>query len=166
MLLSRHRIGEYMPEVVHRGPDPAAVAVCQDVLDKPGVECVIIRCSRGLSGWDERSNLDLNVIHEAATDSAEPGAALGRAMDRHYRNSFEEPAPSPAPADFSPRAGGQGRGRVFSGRGWRGGSPLRCREVSRCGRGGVLREPTGQPFSWARLAVRLWANQPSPVRMV
>ena len=91
MLLSRHRIGEYMPEVVHRGPDPAAIAVCQDVLDKPGVECVIIRGSRGLGGWDERSNLDLNVIHEAATDSAEPGAALGRAMDRHYRDSFEEP---------------------------------------------------------------------------
>ena len=32
MLVSRHRIGEYLPEVVHQGPDPAAVAVCRELL--------------------------------------------------------------------------------------------------------------------------------------
>ena len=41
MLVSRHRIGEYLPEVVHQGPDPAAVAVCREVLAESGAECVI-----------------------------------------------------------------------------------------------------------------------------
>ena len=43
MLVSRHRIGEYLPEVVHQGPDPAAVAVCREVL----AECAILHGSRG-----------------------------------------------------------------------------------------------------------------------
>ena len=47
MLVSRHRIGEYLPEVVHQGLDPAAVAVCREVLAESGVECVILHGSRG-----------------------------------------------------------------------------------------------------------------------
>ena len=50
MLVSRHRIGKYLPEVVHQGPDPAAVAVCREVLAESGAECVILHGSRGWGG--------------------------------------------------------------------------------------------------------------------
>ena len=90
MLVSRHRIGEYMPGVVHQGSDPAAIAVCREVVEESQAQCVILHGSRGWGGWDEQSDLNLIVIHDAATDGAGPGAALGRAMERHYRDSGDE----------------------------------------------------------------------------
>ena len=71
MLVSRHRIGKYLPEVVHQGPDPAAVAVCREVLAESGAECVILHGSRGWGGWDEQSDLNVIVIHHAAGDEVE-----------------------------------------------------------------------------------------------
>ena len=90
MLVSRHRIGEYMPEVVHQDPDPAAIAVYREVMDESEAECVILHGSRGWGGWDDQSDLDLIVIREAAPGGAGPGAALGWAIDRHYRDSRDE----------------------------------------------------------------------------
>ena len=90
MLVSRHRIGEYMPGVVHQGSDPAAIAVCREIVEESQAQCVILHGSRGWGGWDEQSDLNLIVIHDAATDGAGPGAALGRAMERHYRDSGDE----------------------------------------------------------------------------
>ena len=86
MLVSRHRIGEYLPEVVHQGPDPAAVAVCREVLAESGAECVIPHGSRGWSGWDEQS--DLNLILVCAADDRvgrhSPPGTLGLVKERHY----------------------------------------------------------------------------------
>jgi predicted nucleotidyltransferase len=91
MLMSRHRIGEHMPRVVHQGPDPSALAVCREVLDETGAECVILHGSRGWGGWDEQSNLDLVVIHhDAVSDKGELEARVERAKERHYRDSLED----------------------------------------------------------------------------
>ena len=89
MLVSRHRIGEYLPEVVHQGPDPAAVAVCREVLAESGAECVILHGSRGWGGWDEQSDLNLIVVQRVAADRAgrhgppgNVGAGQGAALPR------------------------------------------------------------------------------------
>ena len=50
MLVSRHRVGKYLPEMVHQGPDPAAVAVCREVLAESGAECVILLPGLGRLG--------------------------------------------------------------------------------------------------------------------
>ena len=87
MLVSRHRIGEYLPEVVHQGPDPAAVAVCREVLAESGAECVILHSSRGWGGWDEQSDLNVIVVQRAAADRAgrhSPPGTLGLVKERHY----------------------------------------------------------------------------------
>ena len=86
-LESRRRIGKYMPGVVHHGPDPAASAVCRDVLEESHAACVVLNGSRG---WDEQSDLNLIVIHGAAADSGRPGGAVARDRERHYRDSFDE----------------------------------------------------------------------------
>ena len=41
MLVSRHRIGEYLPAAVHPDTDPVAAATCREILDDIGAECVI-----------------------------------------------------------------------------------------------------------------------------
>ena len=90
MLVSRHRIGEYLPEVVHQGPDPAAVAVCREVLAESGAECVIQHGSRGWGGWDEQSDLNVIVIHHGAGDEVERDRLRGevvRVKERRYRDS-------------------------------------------------------------------------------
>ncbi len=92
MLVSRHRIGEYLPEVVHQGADPAAVAVCREVLAESGAECVILHGSRGWGGWDEQSDLDVIVIHHAAGDEVERDRLRGevvRVKERRYRDSSD-----------------------------------------------------------------------------
>ena len=92
MLVSRHRIGEYLPEVVHQGADPAAVAVCREVLAESGAECVILHGSRGWGGWDEQSDLNLIVIHHAAGDEVERDRLRGevvRVKERRYRDSSD-----------------------------------------------------------------------------
>ena len=92
MLVSRHRTGEYLPEVVHQGPDPAAVAVCREVLAESGAECVILHGSRGWGGWDEQSDLNVIVIHHAAGDEVERERLCGdvvRVKERLYRDSSD-----------------------------------------------------------------------------
>ena len=92
MLVSRHRIGKYLPEVVHQGPDPAAVAVCREVLAESGAECVILHGSRGWGGWDEQSDFNVIVIHHAAGDEVEGERLCGevvRVKERLYRDSSD-----------------------------------------------------------------------------
>ena len=92
MLVSRHRIGEYLPEVAHRGPDPAAVALCREVLAESGAECVILHGSRGWGGWDEQSDLNVIVIHHSAGDKVERERLRGqvvRVKERRYRGSSD-----------------------------------------------------------------------------
>ena len=50
MLVSRHRIGDHFPEVVHPVADPVAIAVCCQVLEDTGAECVVLHGSRGWGG--------------------------------------------------------------------------------------------------------------------
>ena len=76
-----------MPGVVHHGPDPAAIAVCRDVLEESHAACVVLNGSRG---WDEQSDLNLIVIHGATADSGRPGGAVARDRERHYRDSLDE----------------------------------------------------------------------------
>ena len=68
MLVRRHRIGKYLPGVMHHGPDPAAVAVCREVLAESGAECIILHGSRGWGGWDEQSDLNVILVQRAAAD--------------------------------------------------------------------------------------------------
>ena len=92
MLVSRHRIGEYLPEVVHQGPDPAAVAVCREVLAESGAESVILHGSRGWGGWDDQSDLNVIVIHHAAGDEVERDRLRGevvRVKELRYRDSSD-----------------------------------------------------------------------------
>ena len=86
MLVSRHRIGEYLTEVVHQGPDPAAVAVCREVLAGSGAGCVILHGSRW-GGWDKHSDLNVILVQWAAADRAgchSPPGTLGLVKERHY----------------------------------------------------------------------------------
>ena len=88
MLVSRHRIGKYLPEVVH--PDPVAVAVCREPLEDTGAESVVLHGSRGLGGWDEQSDFNVIVGHEAASEKAEADPMAGsvlRIRNEHYRDS-------------------------------------------------------------------------------
>ena len=92
MLVSRHRIGRYRPEVVHQGPDPAAVAVCRELLAESGAECVILHGSRGWGGWDEQPDLNVIVIHHAVGDEVERDRLRGEAVrvkERLYRDSSD-----------------------------------------------------------------------------
>ena len=87
MLVRRHRVGKYLPEVVHQGADPAAVAVCREVLAESGAECVILHGSRGWGGWDEQSDLNVILVQRAAADLAgrhSPPGTLGLVKERHY----------------------------------------------------------------------------------
>ena len=92
MLVSRHRIGDHLPEVVHPGADPVAVAVCREVLGDTGAECVVLHGSRGWGGWDEQSDINIIVVHEAGVEK--PGAdrlmgAVLRIKSEHYDDSPE-----------------------------------------------------------------------------
>ena len=84
----RHRIGDQMPAVIHPRPDPAAIALCRDLVAATGAECVILFGSRATGGWDEQSDLDLIVVHPAANDDDDRRKAVGRVLarlkERHY----------------------------------------------------------------------------------
>ena len=67
----RHRIGDQMPAITHAGPDPNAIALCQDLMAQAPVDCAILFGSRALGGWDDQSDLDIIVIHQAAGDDAQ-----------------------------------------------------------------------------------------------
>ena len=93
----RHRIGDQMPVVSHAGPDPAAIALCRDLVSEVDVECAILFGSRARGGWDEQSDLDLIVIHQRAGDVEEGrsivGQALGRLREFHYPGYLEYESP-------------------------------------------------------------------------
>ena len=87
MPVRRHRIGDQMPQVVHLGPDPAALALCQDLANLPDMESVILFGSRVGRGWDEQSDLDMIVIHPGAGDNEgkrEVYRTLEEAKERYY----------------------------------------------------------------------------------
>ena len=73
----RHRIGDQMPAITHAGPDPNAIAFCQDLMAQAPVDCAILFGSRALGGWDDQSDLDIIVIHQAAGD-VNGGDKVGR----------------------------------------------------------------------------------------
>ena len=82
-LVRRHRIGDQMPAVSHPGPDPAAIALCRDlVAEVAAVDCAILFGSRARGGWDEQSDLDVIVICQGVGDEEEGRSAAGHAMDR------------------------------------------------------------------------------------
>ena len=84
----RHRIGDQMPAVSHAGPDPNAIALCQDLVAEAAVDGAILFGSRARGGWDEQSDLDIIVIHQSVGDEGEERSVVGHAMDRlrelHY----------------------------------------------------------------------------------
>ena len=92
MLVSRHRIGKYLPEVVHPGTDPVAVAVCREVLRDTGAKCFVLHGSRGWGGRDEQSDINIIVVHEAAAEKTEADrltSAVLRIKREHYKGSPE-----------------------------------------------------------------------------
>ena len=84
----RHRIGNQMPAVVHLGPDPAAVALCRDLVAETDAEAVILFGSRATGGWDEQSDLDAIIIDQGASDGGEERSTildfLWQLRERHY----------------------------------------------------------------------------------
>ena len=82
----RHRIGDRRPRVVHPSPDPAAIALCRDLVAGSDARCAVLFGSRARGGWDEQSDLDLIIIRQGAV-GGETGAldqVLGRLRERHY----------------------------------------------------------------------------------
>ena len=77
-----------MPTVTHAGPDPNAIALCQDLMAEAPVDCAILFGSRALGGWDDQSDLDIIVIHQTADDNSQERSAVGLAVKRlrqlHY----------------------------------------------------------------------------------
>ena len=86
--VKRHRAGEEMPRVVHLDPDPRAVPLCQDLVQEPAVQAVILGGSRYRGRWDEQSDLDIMVILEDGSDAEElkraAAEALAELKERHY----------------------------------------------------------------------------------
>ena len=93
MLVSRHRIGKYLPEVVHPAPDSVAVSVCREAFEDTGAESLVLHGSRGWGGWggwDEQSDFNFIVVHEAASEKAETDRLAGsvlRIRNERYRDS-------------------------------------------------------------------------------
>ena len=94
----RHRIGDQMPALTHAGPDPSAIALCRDlVAEVAPVDCAILFGSRALGGWDDQSDLDIIVIHQAAGDDAQEPSLVGLAINQlrqlHYPGylAYESP---------------------------------------------------------------------------
>ena len=93
----RHRIGDQLPAVSHPGPDPNAIALCRDLVAEAPVDCAILFGSRALGGWDDQSDLDIIVIHQAAGDDAQEPSLVGLAINQlrqlHYPGylAYESP---------------------------------------------------------------------------
>ena len=91
-MVSRNHIGKYLPEVVHPVADPVAIAVCCQVLEDTGAECVVLHGSRGWGHWDEQSDINIIVVHEAAAEKPEADrltSAVLRIKSGHYEDSPE-----------------------------------------------------------------------------
>ena len=86
-----------MPAVSHAGPDPNAIALCRDLVAEAPVDCAILFGSRALGGWDDQSDLDIVVIHQAAGDDAQEPSLVGLAINQlrqlHYPGylAYESP---------------------------------------------------------------------------
>ena len=64
-VVKRHRSGDQMPAVIHPGFDPAAINLCRELASEVAVQCAILFGSRAQGGWDEQSDLDVIIVHEA-----------------------------------------------------------------------------------------------------
>ena len=93
----RHRIGDQLPAVIHLGPDPAALALCRDLVANADVEAAVLFGSRATGRWDEQSDLDLIVVHSAASDDDDRRKAIGRVLvelkEHHYPSYREYESP-------------------------------------------------------------------------
>ena len=98
----RHRIGDQLPAVIHPDPDPAAIDLCRDLAAQTDVDAVVLFGSRGTGGWDEQSDLDMIIIHDAS-DSADGREAFRQALvdlkERHYPGHDEYDSPHHGVAD-------------------------------------------------------------------
>ena len=99
----RHRIGDQLPAAVHPDPDPAAIDLCRDLVAQTDVEAVILFGSRATGGWDDRSDLDLIVVHPAADYGDGHRKVLGRVLvdlrERHYPGYHDHDSPHHGVAD-------------------------------------------------------------------
>ena len=57
----RHRIGDQMPAITHAGPDPNAIALCQDLMAQAPVDCAILFGSRALETGPESPDLKVEL---------------------------------------------------------------------------------------------------------
>ena len=92
----RHRIGKEMPSVIHPDPDPAAINLCQDLAVQTDVEAVVLFGSRATGGWDERSDLDVIIVHPSAGGHEAETAirrVLRRIRERHYPGCWDHESP-------------------------------------------------------------------------
>ena len=94
MLVTRHRVGECMPAVVHAGPDPAALAVCRELMETTSAAAVILHGSRARGNWDEQSDLDLIMVLEGSDEEERTKVfgALESIKDRNYPGWRDTPA--------------------------------------------------------------------------
>ena len=92
----RHRIGDQLPAVVHPDPDPAAIALCRELVAETDALAVVLFGSRAGGGWDEQSDLDLIIVHDGA-DGENGRKAVGRILvqlkDRHYPGYRDRQSP-------------------------------------------------------------------------
>ena len=98
----RHRIGAEMPAVVHPDPDPAAIALCQDLAAQTDAAAVILFGSRAAGGWDEQSDLDMIIVHSLAAQGDRRkvlGQTLARLRERHYPGHGDYDSPHHGVAD-------------------------------------------------------------------
>ena len=98
----RHRIGEELPAVIHPGPDPAAIALCRDLVAQTDGEAVVLFGSRASSGWDEQSDLDMIIIQYGADDDDHRnavGQVLADLRERHYPGYRDYDSPHHGVAD-------------------------------------------------------------------
>ena len=83
----RHRIGAEMPAVVHPGPDPAAINLCRDLAAETDEAAVVLFGSRATGSWDEQSDLDVIIVHDAGDRGEERSVILDvlwQFRERHY----------------------------------------------------------------------------------
>ena len=74
--------------MIHPGPDPAAIALCRDLVAETDALAVVLFGSRAAGGWDEQSDLDMILIYDDANDGDDRRKTLGKALaglrERHY----------------------------------------------------------------------------------
>ena len=88
----RHRIGDQLPAVSHPAPDQDAIALCRDLAANTDAEAVILFGSRATGGWDERSDLDMIIVHPSAAGREAETAirrVLHRIRERHYQGCWD-----------------------------------------------------------------------------